>query len=57
MLTDFTYHRCLTDFVDTNYCPILISKYRNNHKKYLSEHGALRYFFTYQTSLPQASTR
>lgn len=37
MLTDFTYHRCLTDFVDTNYCPILISKYRNNHKKYLSE--------------------
>lgn len=57
MLTNFRNYGCWNDFVDTIYCPILISKYRNDHKKYLSEHGSLRYFFTYQTSLPQASTR
>ena len=44
MLTNFRNYGCWNDFVDTIYCPILISKYRNDHKKYLSENGSLRYF-------------
>ena len=44
MLTNFRNYGCRNKFVYISCCPILISKYRDDHKKYLSEHGSLRYF-------------